>query len=148
MKKFSALLCCLLLLSALYACGQQDSPPADSVRPSVQAVLPSETPEETRQAQPTVTATPTATPTPTPAPTPTPTPAPTPKPTPKPTAVDTPAPVQSVGVFVGSVESDKYHYPSCRHAKKILESNEIWFSSAEEAQSIGYNPCKVCDPPS
>lgn len=138
MKKIAVLLCCLLLLSALYACGQQDSPPADSVRPSVQAVLPPETPETL----PTVTPAPTLTPTPAPPPTPTPTA------TPMPTAADTPAPVQSAGVFVGSVESDKYHYPSCRHAEKILESNEIWFSSPEQAQSMGYDPCKVCDPPS
>ena len=49
---------------------------------------------------------------------------------------------------MGSVESDKYHYPTCRHAKKITDANEIWFTSAADAQSHGYIPCKVCDPPS
>ncbi len=51
------------------------------------------------------------------------------------------------GQFVGSLESDKYHYPSCRWAKKILPENEIWFSSSEEARAAGYVPCGVCHPP-
>lgn len=75
-------------------------------------------------------------------------PTPTPTPEPTPTPVATPAPVQSVGQFVGSTESDKYHYPTCRHAKKISDANEIWFTSAADAQSHGYTACKVCDPPS
>ncbi|MCK9565469.1 MAG: thermonuclease family protein [Methanothrix sp.] len=48
--------------------------------------------------------------------------------------------------FVGSTESDKYHYPECRWAKKISPDNEIWFSSSEDAKSKGYVPCKVCHP--
>jgi len=51
------------------------------------------------------------------------------------------------GQFVGSLESDKYHYPSCRWAKKILPENEIWFASSEEARAAGYVPCGVCHPP-
>ncbi len=46
--------------------------------------------------------------------------------------------------LVGSVESDKYHYPSCRWAKKIKPENEIWFSSEEDARAQGYTACKVC----
>ncbi len=53
----------------------------------------------------------------------------------------------ATGQFVGSLESDKYHYPSCRWAKKILPENEIWFSSSEEARAAGYFPCGVCHPP-
>lgn len=49
--------------------------------------------------------------------------------------------------FVGSIKSNKYHYPSCEWAAKIYPENEIWFSTPEEAQSAGYIPCKVCDPP-
>ncbi|MDD3566215.1 MAG: thermonuclease family protein [Methanothrix sp.] len=49
--------------------------------------------------------------------------------------------------FVGSKKSDKYHYPSCRWAKKILPQNEIWFSSSEEARRAGYVSCGVCHPP-
>ena len=48
--------------------------------------------------------------------------------------------------FVGSVKSNKYHLPSCEWAQKISPSNEIWFSSAEEAKAKGYVPCKVCNP--
>jgi len=51
------------------------------------------------------------------------------------------------GQFVGSTKSDKYHYPSCRWAEKILPENEIWFASAEEARAAGYVPCGVCNPP-
>ena len=49
--------------------------------------------------------------------------------------------------YVGSTESNKYHYPSCRWAKKILPKNEIWFSSSEDARSKGYVPCGTCHPP-
>lgn len=57
-----------------------------------------------------------------------------------------PAPVQTTGVYVGSIQSDKYHFPSCRHAKKILQENEIWFDSKEDAAAAGYSPCGVCKP--
>lgn len=50
-------------------------------------------------------------------------------------------------VFVGSIESNKYHYPDCRWAKKILPEHEIWFSSPQDAQTHGYVACKVCTPP-
>ena len=53
---------------------------------------------------------------------------------------------KSSGVYVGSVDSDKYHNPSCRFAKEILPENEIWFDSAEDAQNSGYSPCGGCHP--
>jgi len=49
--------------------------------------------------------------------------------------------------FVGSVKSNKYHYPSCQWGQKIKPSNEIWFTSSEDARAHGYVPCKVCNPP-
>lgn len=49
--------------------------------------------------------------------------------------------------FVGSINSNKYHYPSCEWAQKIYPENEIWFSSSEEAQAQEYVPCKICCPP-
>lgn len=55
-------------------------------------------------------------------------------------------PVQSTGVYVGSVDSDKYHIPGCRHAEKILPENEIWFDTEEEAAAAGYSPCGTCNP--
>jgi len=56
-------------------------------------------------------------------------------------------PEQSSGKYVGSIKSDKYHYPSCSAAKKILPENLIWFDSAADAQSQGYTPCGICEPP-
>lgn len=53
---------------------------------------------------------------------------------------------KSSGVYVGSVDSDKYHNPSCRFAKEILPENEIWFDSIEDAQNSGYSPCGGCHP--
>jgi len=50
-------------------------------------------------------------------------------------------------VFVGSIKSNKYHYPSCQWAEKINPENEIWFSSSQDARNQGYIPCKVCKPP-
>ena len=46
--------------------------------------------------------------------------------------------------YVGSIDSDKYHKPSCRWAKKILPENEIWFYDATDAESQGYSPCGTC----
>ena len=52
----------------------------------------------------------------------------------------------SGGTYVGSVNSNKFHYPSCRYAGKIKPGNLITFSSREDAISRGYSPCKVCSP--
>ena len=53
---------------------------------------------------------------------------------------------KSSGVYVGSIDLDKYHNPGCRFAKEILPENEIWFDSAEDAQNSGYLPCGGCHP--
>lgn len=50
----------------------------------------------------------------------------------------------ALGVYVGSIESDKYHLPSCRWAQNISPENEIWFDSISEAQDAGYSPCGTC----
>lgn len=57
-----------------------------------------------------------------------------------------PSTSQSQAVYVGSVESDKYHKSTCRWAKKILEENRIYFSSKAEATGAGYSPCGTCKP--
>ncbi len=49
--------------------------------------------------------------------------------------------------FVGSVKSNKYHYPNCEWAKRIKPENEIWFTSSDDARSQYYVPCGVCHPP-
>ena len=50
-------------------------------------------------------------------------------------------------LYVGSINSNVYHYPSCRYVAQIYPQNRIWFTSAEDARSQGYRPCKVCKPP-
>jgi LPXTG-motif cell wall-anchored protein len=49
--------------------------------------------------------------------------------------------------FVGSKNSDVYHYPSCSYVDRIKPENRIYFSSPEDAIDHGYRPCKVCNPP-
>lgn len=65
-------------------------------------------------------------------------------PSPSPSSIkQTPSPIV---LYVGSINSDKYHLPSCRWAKKILPENKIEFHSREAAVKAGYKPCKVCKP--
>ncbi|MHC1630688.1 MAG: sunset domain-containing protein [Methanotrichaceae archaeon] len=61
--------------------------------------------------------------------------------------ISEPATTTVVKKYVGSVNSNKYHNPGCRWAKKIKPDNQIWFSSSEEARAAGYVPCGVCKPP-
>jgi hypothetical protein len=42
--------------------------------------------------------------------------------------------------FVGSVNSNLFHDPTCSAANRIKEENQIWFSSLEEAGAAGYSP--------
>jgi len=51
-------------------------------------------------------------------------------------------------LYVGSVNSNKYHYPDCQYAKNIKEENQIWFIDEQDAQNQGYIPCGSCKPPS
>ena len=53
----------------------------------------------------------------------------------------------SGGPFVGSKNSDVYHYPSCGSALTIKPENLVTFGSVEEAKNAGYRPCKKCNPP-
>jgi micrococcal nuclease len=50
-------------------------------------------------------------------------------------------------VFVGSINSDKYHYPNCVSDKRIKPSNLIQFNSSQDARNAGYSPCQKCTPP-
>ncbi len=49
--------------------------------------------------------------------------------------------------YVGSKNSNVYHYPTCKSAQKIKPENLVTFNSAKDAQEKGYRPCKVCKPP-
>ena len=53
-------------------------------------------------------------------------------------------PVDSVGVVVGSRNSDKYHYPWCSGAKRISDANKVSFASIEDARASGYVPAGNC----
>ncbi len=49
--------------------------------------------------------------------------------------------------YVGSKNSNKYHYPGCKWARKISPKNLVTFETAQEAVKAGYVACKVCKPP-
>ena len=48
--------------------------------------------------------------------------------------------------YVGSSNSDKYHYPSCRWTDDINASNLVHFDTEDEASAAGYTPCGTCNP--
>lgn len=48
------------------------------------------------------------------------------------------------GLLVASKNGKKYYFPSCFGAKRISESNKIWFNSFEEAKKAGYSPATNC----
>ncbi len=48
--------------------------------------------------------------------------------------------------YVGSVNSDKFHVPTCEWAQKINPQNEVYFASYDEAIQAGREPCKKCRP--
>lgn len=52
----------------------------------------------------------------------------------------------SHGTYVGSVNSDKFHYSSCSQANRIKEGNLVTFSSRDDAINSGYSPCGICHP--
>jgi methylphosphotriester-DNA--protein-cysteine methyltransferase len=48
--------------------------------------------------------------------------------------------------YVGSKNSDKYHYPTCKLVRKIKPADLVTFKTAREALVAGYVPCRVCRP--
>jgi len=48
------------------------------------------------------------------------------------------------GVFVGSKNGNKYHFPWCSGAKRISSKNAVWFSTKAEAERAGYTPASNC----
>jgi hypothetical protein len=49
--------------------------------------------------------------------------------------------------LVGSTQSSRYHYGSCRWAQAIHVDHRLCFTSAQAAQAYGYTPCSTCGPP-
>ena len=52
----------------------------------------------------------------------------------------------TTGGYVGSQNSDVFHYSSCASAKRIKSYNKITFSSRSKAIASGYRPCYKCHP--
>ncbi len=48
--------------------------------------------------------------------------------------------------YVGSVNSDKYHLPTCSRVSAIREENRVGWASPEEAEAEGREACKICKP--
>ena len=157
----------LLIAGALGSGGDKaPDPQPDPAAPIVQEQVDEQSPKTDEDAQPDKAAGESDTqpePTPAPEPTPQPTPQPEPTPTPEPVPQPAPQPEQSAPAvtltpeqafreklkqyaYVGSSESDKYHYPSCRWTNKINDGNLVHFDSADEAKAAGYEPCGTCNP--
>ena len=47
-------------------------------------------------------------------------------------------------MYVASKNGSKYHFPWCSGAKRMKESNKIWFATAGEARAAGYGPAGNC----
>jgi hypothetical protein len=45
---------------------------------------------------------------------------------------------------VASKTGTKYYFPWCGNAKRILESNKVYYSSAAEARKAGLTPSNTC----
>jgi hypothetical protein len=59
-----------------------------------------------------------------------------------------PANLQSyTGPFVGSINSNVYHYPWCFDAKNILPKNLVIFATLADACAAGYRPSENCNTP-
>ncbi len=49
--------------------------------------------------------------------------------------------------YICNTNSQKFHYPSCQHAKRIKAENRTEFNGTrDQLISKGYSPCGICDP--
>lgn len=48
--------------------------------------------------------------------------------------------------FVGNIVLGIYHVESCNWVDRISTKNRVGFSTASEAQSHGFKPCRICSP--
>lgn len=48
--------------------------------------------------------------------------------------------------YIGSANTHKFHYSTCKWGRKISVKNKVRFNSRSDAISQGYEPCKVCRP--
>jgi hypothetical protein len=48
------------------------------------------------------------------------------------------------GPYLASKNGTKYYLPTCSGAKRISETNKVWFPSAAAAAAAGYTPAANC----
>lgn len=53
-------------------------------------------------------------------------------------------PTFALSNFWASKKSNKYHFPTCKWAKKIKQKNLIIFETSSDAENSKYIPCKIC----
>ncbi len=69
-----------------------------------------------------------------------------------PAVVPTPAPSYTPAVtpvtttYIGNKNSGKFHYADCTSVAKMKEYNKVVLTSREQAISLGYEPCQICNP--
>jgi hypothetical protein len=51
---------------------------------------------------------------------------------------------ETAGLFVGSINSDKYHYRWCAGGERISAENKVFFDTKEAAHAAGYQPASNC----
>ncbi len=51
---------------------------------------------------------------------------------------------QKAKQYVASKKGHVYHLPWCSGAKRIKETNKIWFETKKEAEKAGYKPAGNC----
>lgn len=49
-----------------------------------------------------------------------------------------------IGLYVGSVNANKYHYRWCAGARQISPENRVTFDTREQAAAAGYEPAANC----
>ena len=75
----------------------------------------------------------------------------TPQVTPPPSPPPSPSPVSAVtptisDPFVGNIVLGIYHVENCDWVAHISTKNRVGFSTASEASSHGFKPCRICSP--
>ena len=63
----------------------------------------------------------------------------------RPVVTDTVRPAGAAN-YVASKNSEVFHLPSCRSAKRIAPENIVTYETREAAISAGKRPCKICTP--
>ncbi|MGH2516663.1 MAG: methylated-DNA--[protein]-cysteine S-methyltransferase [Ktedonobacterales bacterium] len=48
--------------------------------------------------------------------------------------------------YTGSDTTHVFCYPTCRHARRVMERHRVSFASEAAAAAAGYRPCKACRP--